>query len=82
MVTGTITSKGQITIPKTIRDSLNLQAGDRLVFSLLGDNQALLQPITTGVDDVYGVLHRPRQRPKSVEDMNRGIARRMKKAKP
>ncbi|HOE00492.1 MAG TPA: AbrB/MazE/SpoVT family DNA-binding domain-containing protein [Kiritimatiellia bacterium] len=81
MVTGTLTSKGQITIPKSIRDSLNLQTGDRLAFSLVGDKQALLQPITTSVDDVYGVLHRPGQKAKSIEDMNRSITRRHRQAK-
>ncbi len=81
MVTGTLTSKGQITIPKSIRDSLNLQTGDRLAFSLVGDKQALLQPITTSVDDVYGVLHRPGQKAKSLEDMNRSITRRHRQAK-
>ena len=81
MVTGTLTSKGQITIPKSIRDSLNLQTGDRLAFSLVGDKQALLQPITTSVDDVYGVLHRPGQKSKSLEDMKRSITRRHRQAK-
>lgn len=81
MVTATLTSKGQITIPKAIRDALNLQAGDRLAFSLAGDKQALLQPITASVDDVYGVLQRPGQRAKSVDEMNRSIARRLRKAK-
>jgi len=81
MVTGTLTSKGQITIPKSIRDSLNLQTGDRLAFSLVGDKQALLQPITTSVDDVYGVLHRPGQKAKSIEDMNRSITWRHRQAK-
>ena len=81
MVTGTLTSKGQITIPKSIRDSLNLQTGDRLAFYLVGDKQALLQPITTSVDDVYGVLHRPGQKAKSIEDMNRSITRRHRQAK-
>lgn len=80
MVTATLTSKGQITIPKTIRDALNLQAGDRVAFSLPGDKQALLQPLTARVDEVYGILQRPGQRPKSVDDMNRSIARRRRKA--
>ena len=81
MSEATLTSKGQITIPKSIRDSLNLQTGDRLAFSLVGDKQALLQPITTSVDDVYGVLHRPGQKAKSIEDMNRSITRRHRQAK-
>lgn len=33
----TLTTKGQVTIPKTIRDKLNLRAGDKLDFRLDAD---------------------------------------------
>lgn len=33
----TVTSKGQITIPKPLRDALGVDAGDRLLFKLEGD---------------------------------------------
>jgi AbrB family looped-hinge helix DNA binding protein len=32
MITATLTSKGQLTIPKTARDSLRLHTGDRVAF--------------------------------------------------
>lgn len=37
----TVTSKGQITIPKKVRDTLILQAGDTVVFNL-HDNMAIM----------------------------------------
>lgn len=82
MVTATLTSKGQITIPKPIRDSLNLRTGDRLAFVMHGPSEAVLKPITKSVDQVFGLLHRPKASAVSVDDMNRAIARRMRKHRP
>lgn len=79
MAIATLTSKGQITIPKSVRDSLNLRSGDRVAFVLHSATEALLKPITKSVDQVFGLLQRPNQPAKSVDDMNRAIAQRMRK---
>jgi len=42
--TSTITSKGQITIPKAVRDALKVKEGDQVVFVFEGD-RAYLYPI-------------------------------------
>lgn len=34
---GTVTSKGQVTVPKAVRDALGATEGDRLVFELEGE---------------------------------------------
>jgi antitoxin PrlF len=78
MVTATLTSKGQITIPKAVRQSLNLQTGDRVAFVMQGDNEAVLKPVTRSVDEVFGMLHRKGMKSRSVEDMNAAIAKRAK----
>lgn len=41
---GTVTSKGQITIPASVRRQLGLRAGDRVEFEC-GDRGAVLRPI-------------------------------------
>jgi antitoxin PrlF len=74
MVTATLTTKGQITIPKSVRDSLRLHAGDRVAFVVHGDSEATLRPITKSVDAVFGKLHSPSQPPKSVAEMNEAVA--------
>lgn len=79
MVTATLTSKGQLTIPKAVRDSLHLRAGDRVAFVVCGDSEATLKPVTKSVDEVFGRLHRPGQPPKSVGDMKAAVAERIKK---
>ena len=46
MVLSTITSKGQITIPKVVRDSLRLHPGDKVEFFITEGKEALLGPVT------------------------------------
>ena len=56
-----ITIKGQITIPKKIRDTLALKEGDSLIFTVEGDH-AVLKPIKKkSLLDFYGTL--PASRP-------------------
>lgn len=82
MVTATITSKGQITIPKMVRDSLRLHSGDRIAFIMHDQTEAVLKPVTTTVDNVFGRLHRPGQVGKTIAEMNQAIARRIRGEKP
>ena len=81
MVAATITSKGQITIPKMVRDSLHLHSGDRIAFIMHDQTEAVLKPITTTVDHVFGRLHKPGQVGKTVAEMNQTIAQRMRGGK-
>ena len=46
MQQATLTSKGQITIPKLVRDSLALHAGDKIEFILTHNNEIILKPVT------------------------------------
>ena len=78
MVTATLTSKGQVTIPKFVRDSLHLKAGDRIAFVLHGDAEATMKPVTKSVDDVFGRLHRAGQPRLSVDDMKAAVAARIR----
>ncbi len=78
MVTATLTSKGQLTIPKSVRDSLHLHTGDRLVFIVHGDGEAIMKPVTTSVDDAFGCLHGTGQPRKTVAQMKAAVAARMR----
>lgn len=51
MLTSTLTSKGQATIPSEIRKNLDLHAGDKVVFEII-DHQVTLRKITP-FDHVY-----------------------------
>jgi AbrB family looped-hinge helix DNA binding protein len=78
MVTATLTSKGQLTLPKAVRDSLRLRTGDRVMFIVHGDAEAVLQPVTKSVDDVFGRLHNPAQPRRTIEEMNAAVAKCMR----
>jgi antitoxin PrlF len=74
MATATLTSKGQTTIPKNVRDHLRLQAGDRIEF-VLADNAVILRPATRKVTDLKGFLPKP-AKPVSLDDMDAAIRHR------
>ena len=76
MPSATGTSKGQLTLPKAIRDLLRLGAGDRVDFIVKDDGTVVLRPATVDVRELKGLLHRKGLTPLSVEEMNAIIRRR------
>ncbi|HMB51725.1 MAG TPA: AbrB/MazE/SpoVT family DNA-binding domain-containing protein [Thermoanaerobaculia bacterium] len=80
MATSTLTSKGQVTIPKEVRDRLGLRVGERLVFRVQPDGSILVEPERSGgLGRVPGLLrHLGGDRPVSVEEMDQAIARRVR----
>jgi AbrB family looped-hinge helix DNA binding protein len=76
MPSATVTSKGQITRPKVIRDLLRLDKGDRVDFVVQDDGTVVLRPATVDVRELKGLLHRKGLKPLSVEAMNAIIRRR------
>ena len=79
MPTATLTSKGQTTIPKEVRDHLHLNAGDRIDFVIGSDGTVRLQPVTRDIREMYGLLRRKGQRPLRVAEMDDAIRRRFSK---
>ena len=55
----TMTSKGQVTVPKPIRDKLRLRSGDKIEFTLVQDGSLLLAPVTAPVTRLKGMVPRP-----------------------
>ncbi len=73
MSVGTITSKGQITIPKDVRDDLGLVPGARLSFLKNEEGVYELRRERRSVKDLAGSLKYAGP-PKSVEEMDEAIA--------
>lgn len=66
---GTLTAKGQTTIPKEIRERLGLAAGDKLTFTTLSDGTVVMRAKTRRLLDLAGSLTRPGQPSVSVDEM-------------
>jgi len=67
----TLTSKGQTTIPKTIRDSLNMKAGDRMTFTLMPDGVVIMRVKNKRVAELAGLLHKKGRKAVPVELLSR-----------
>lgn len=57
MLTAKISAKGQISLPRQVREALGLSAGDRVVFSLEDGIATLLPLRTRTADALCGALH-------------------------
>lgn len=77
MALAKITTKGQVTIPKSVRDSLHLNTGDKIEI-IVKDGEAVIRPISKKVDDLFGILKRPNQKSLSVDEMNQAISNKIK----
>lgn len=78
MALTTLTTKGQVTIPKKIRESLKLHTGDKIEIILTENREAIIRPITKKVDDLFCKLHKPDRKAVSIEAMDDAISNRMK----
>ncbi|MFA5354358.1 MAG: type II toxin-antitoxin system PrlF family antitoxin [Thermodesulfovibrionales bacterium] len=78
MPASVITSKGQTTIPKKIRDHLNLHPGDRVDFVIGENGRVIIEPATLDAGELEGILSRPGIKAVSVEEMKKTIRERFR----
>jgi antitoxin PrlF len=74
MSIATVTTKGQITIPKEIRDYLKLETGSKVEFVIDESGNVKIVPLNVPVEALSGVLHRPGMKSATVEEMEAAIA--------
>ena len=67
----TLTSKGQTTVPKAIRESLRLKPGDRITFTPMPDGTVLMRVKNKSVMSLAGSLRRRRRKALPVEELSR-----------
>jgi AbrB family looped-hinge helix DNA binding protein len=67
----TLTSKGQTTIPKEIRDSLGMKPGDRMTFTLMPDGTVVLRVKAGSITQLAGTLHKKGRKAVPIEHLSR-----------
>ncbi|MDX1637143.1 MAG: AbrB/MazE/SpoVT family DNA-binding domain-containing protein [Balneolaceae bacterium] len=68
-----VTSKGQITIPKKIREKLDIHPGDKIIFKENKNGELVIESGKKPIQRLAGVLHRPGQKKVTIEEMNEAI---------
>jgi antitoxin PrlF len=76
MPSAAVTSKGQVTIPKSIRRLLKVEAGDRLDFVVEQAGRVVLRVGSAEVSSLKGLLHRPGREAVTLEEMQAAILRK------
>ena len=81
MTISTMTSKGQTTVPREIRQRLNLRSGDQLEWRIEKNGGIHVLPKSLRPSDVCGFLASRRKDKKvmSIEEMDKGIAEAVRK---
>ncbi|KAF3887014.1 MULTISPECIES: AbrB/MazE/SpoVT family DNA-binding domain-containing protein [Nostocales] len=74
MSIATVTIKGQVTIPKEIRDYLKLDTGSKIEFVVDENGDVKIVPLNVPIEALSGFLHRPGMTAATIEDMEAAIA--------
>jgi antitoxin PrlF len=70
---GTLTSKGQTTIPVEVRDLLNLKAGDKIRY-LVRDGEIVIKAKNKKIKDLAGRFFNPDRKTIALDEMEDTIA--------
>jgi len=76
LATATLTSKGQVTIPRLVRTALGIDSGDRIEFVEVEKGQFAIIAATRSVQELKGLFRGKRRKPVSIDEMNAAIAKR------
>jgi AbrB family looped-hinge helix DNA binding protein len=81
MASAKITSKGQMVIPKAVREKLGLKTGDSLDFIIQEGGEIVVKPAVHDVRELKGLLYRKGQSPVTVEEMKQTIRQRSRRVR-
>ena len=76
MPLATLTSKGQLTLPKPVRERLRVDTGDQVEFVVNDQGEVVVRGVNLDIREIKGLLKRPGRRSVTVESMNEAIVRR------
>jgi antitoxin PrlF len=70
----TVSKKGQLTLPKEVRERLDVRGGGKLRFELPPDSPVIVKPAMYSIRDMFGILGKPR-RSVTLEEMDEVVRR-------
>jgi AbrB family looped-hinge helix DNA binding protein len=76
MPTSTVTSKGQVTLPKKVREALRVKPGDQVDFVLDPKGEVRVRAGRRDVRELRGLLHRPGRKAVALSAMEEAVARK------
>jgi len=74
MSTAMITTKGQVTIPKIVRDTMHVKMGDRIEFIQVGEDRYEIIAATKDVEQLKGIVKSKNTHAVSIDEMNATIS--------
>lgn len=75
MAEARLSTKGQLVIPKVVREHLGVKQGDQLDFIIRDDGEVTIRPATGDVRELKGILPRP-AKAVSLDSMQEAIRQR------
>ena len=74
-----VTSKGQVTLPKSLRDDLSIHEGDHIVFAVEAPSHASIRKLPKAGSSAGALKLLAKAKPISVEEMDEAIRQHMRK---
>ena len=74
MSTAMITTKGQVTIPKNVRDTMHVKMGDRIEFVQVSEDRYEIIAVTKDVEQLKGIVKSKNTQAVSIDEMNAAIS--------
>jgi antitoxin PrlF len=71
--TAMVSDKGQVTLPKALRERLGIQPGSRLAFRIAADGSLNVQVLAKGSNALFGLLAKPGEPARSLKEMDAAI---------
>lgn len=81
MAIATITSKGQVTLPKRVREQLHLKTGDKLDFCIEEDGTLRIYPIAKSASEVFGAFRHKATKACATEEIDEKLKQAFKQGK-
>jgi AbrB family looped-hinge helix DNA binding protein len=68
-----MSSKGQVVVPRVLREALGLHAGSELIFAMHRDGVLEVKPLKRSIEMFFGRCKQAGEKPLSIEDMDKAI---------